>query len=203
MANLATTDRSLQALFEQHLGTIEEIINRRHWGDEGRQNALCWAWHYWCTWHACDPLQDPERAARGAALAACRTRRTFGRERYRGQADAMDAAYPVVNPNGLYDPASMTPDAPDRGWSVDELPSVNPEWAMVAKCLVNGLNRQQTAELIGVSTEWVRQRVDELAEWILRRQALARLRNRQWSDGQSGARWRAQLASHRAARQDC
>ena len=162
MATLAAASSDAKSQFEQHYPTIRAMIWRRCWSEECRQNALAWAW-YWFT-RFIGRSDSPRQAAIAAArFGVHRSRRTFGKAPRHGYVDAMDR---TENAPDL-DPATCErQNCVELGWSIADMPAT---LQIVALPLAHGLNKSQTAELVGVSTKTVQRRCDEIAEWIVSR----------------------------------
>jgi hypothetical protein len=161
MAILADRSADVNRLFMDHFDRIQSIINQRCWSEERRQNALCWAWDYFRRY--LPAAECPQQAAVAAAVFACRRRRTFGKEPRSGYVDALDRC----ESQHVVDVAGPDERPTDRGWCIEDMP---PRLQLVGLCLGHGLNRQQTADKIGYSVEWVRRVCGEIEEWILARQ---------------------------------
>lgn len=169
MSSVALTLASQQAAYMAHWDKVRGIVNQRCRGEERRQNAFAWSWQLFLRYFN---GSNAAQAAVSAAIYGCKIRRTMGAPTHQGRQDAMDRA----TSGGVVD----TPDNDERqnhrelGWRVDDMPA---DLQMVARCFMAGLNRKQTAEMIGCSTETLRRRADAIADWIDTRQAIADLRD--------------------------
>ena len=161
MATLAPASADAQSLFEEHYPRSRSIIWQRCWTDERRQNALAWCWYLFPRYLR--RAECPRQAAKAAAVYACRKRRTFGRPARQRYQDALDH----VDSLPSLDPAPCPrQNVVDLGWSIEDMPL---GIRIVALPLAHGMNRTETAALIGVSTETVRQKCHQIAEWIAAR----------------------------------
>ena len=161
MATLAPASADAKSLFEAHYPRIRSIVWQRCWTDERRQNALAWAWHLFPRYLR--RAECPRQVAKAAAIYACRKRRTFGRPPRQRYQDALDHVDSVPD----LDPATCErQNCVDLGWTIEDMPV---GIRIVALPLSHGLNRTETAALLGVSTKTVQRRCDEIAEWIAAR----------------------------------
>ena len=159
MATLAKVPAAVNRRFLDQLPTIESVIATRCHSPERRQNALCWAWQLFARY--LPTAESTSQAAIAAAVYASRERRTFGRPPRQGQWDTLDSAMPLPNDDAV----APEDDAPaELPWAIEQMP---PSLQMVARPLAEGLNKTQTAELLGVSTKTVQRRVAEIATWIV------------------------------------
>ena len=162
MATLAKVSAAVNRRFLDQLPTIESVIASRCRTEEQRQNALCWAWQLFARY--LPSAESTSQAAIAAAIYASRCRRTFGRPPRQGQWDTLDSAW-SLQPGD--DVAAPVDDAAELPWAIDHMP---PSLQMVARPLAEGLNKTQTAELLGVSTKTVQRRVAEIEAWIAEHQ---------------------------------
>ena len=161
MATLAPASADAKSLFEAHYPCIRSIIWQRCWSDERRQNALAWSWYLFPRYLR--KAECPRQAAKAAAIYACRKRRTFGRPARQGYSDAMDHVESVPD----LDPATCPrQNVVDLGWTVDDIPV---GIRIVALPLASGLNKTETAALIGCSVDTVQRRCRDIGQWIATR----------------------------------
>ena len=152
-------------LFYEFFPLIEQLIARRCYSDESRQNAMCWAWFRFQ--HYLEGAETPKQAAIVSAIYGAKMRRIFGKPPRSGYIDAMsrrgDGHYAA---DSATSPADQSDQTAAVGFRIEEMP---PDLQMVALCIGAGHSRKETAELIGTSVETVRRRCDRMVRWILDR----------------------------------
>lgn len=156
------SSEQIKELWNAHTGTIVSVISNRCHTEERRQNALAWAWYLFPRY--LEKAENPLQAAIAAATYGSCRRQTFGHTRppYR---DALDQSERYEYPDRIPEPQPRTSSwGIDSSWSIDDMPD---RLQPVARAAARGLNRTQTAELLGVSTKTVQRRCDEIAGWLV------------------------------------